>query len=63
MLRVAGLISAVKRLANTVSNHGGETLQWWRAVDISHDTLSNLNCLGIKPQTSHTEENANTEKI
>ena len=60
MQRVARLISATKRSTNTASNHGGETLQRWQGVD---DTVSNLNSLGIKPQTSHTEVDANTEKI
>ena len=49
-----------KRLANTAANHGGETLLRWRAVD---DIVSNLNSPGIKPQTSHTEVDANREKI
>ena len=40
MQRVAVLISAAKRLANTTLNHGGKTLLRWRAVD---DTASNLN--------------------
>ena len=59
-IRVAGFISTAKSLANTVLNHGGETLQRWRAVD---DIVSSLNSPGIEPQTSQTEVDANTEKI
>ena len=60
MLRVAGLNSAAKRLAITASNHRGETLQRWQAVG---DTVANFNSPVIKPQTTHTEDDANTEKI
>ena len=56
--RVARLHSVAKHLANTVSNHEGETLQRWRAVG---NTASNLNSLGIKPCTSHTKFNDNKE--
>ena len=60
MQRVAGLISPAKGLVKTASNHGEETLQRRRAED---DTVFHLNSLGIKPQTSHTQVDANTEKI
>ena len=53
--RVVGLIF----LANTASNHEEETLQRWRAVD---NTMSDLNSPVIKPQTSHTEVDANRKK-
>ena len=63
MERVARLITAAKRLANTASKHGGETLQRWRAVSDTVKSVSNLNSSGNKPQTSHTEGDANTEKF
>ena len=53
------LMSATKSLANTAANHGGETLQRWRA---ENNTVSNLKSLGMKPQTCHTEVDANTKK-
>ena len=53
-------MSAAKHLANTASNHAGETLQRWRATG---NTVSNLKSLGIKLQASHTEFDANTKKF
>ena len=60
MKRLVGLTSTAKRQASTASNHGGETLQRWRAVS---NTASNLNVPGIKPQTSHIESDANAKKM